>query len=479
MLFPTVDFAIFFVVVFAFGWLLRPYATPWRLFMLAASLFFYGYWDARFVGLLGGSIVANHLFGRAVRAAGVSGRTILARGAVSLAVLTNLGVLGWFKYYDFFATSVIDAGHRAGVDLNIPILTVLLPVGISFFTFQALSYVIDVHRGKIEPLRFLDFAVYLAFFPQLVAGPIVRATEFAPQLIDGDAHPRQKLESGLAFRLIFAGLFKKVVVSSYLATELVDPVFAVPGQHTAPEILFATYAYAIQIYADFSGYTDIAIGTALLLGFRFPKNFDAPYTALSIQEFWRRWHMTLSRWLKDYLYIPLGGNRKSRIFTYRNLALTMVLGGLWHGAATTFVIWGAIHGGLLALERLAGGWWQHIGSPTLLPLAVTRPLRWIYTFHAVCLAWIFFRADSLEIALQLLGGLTGSWATAPLVTSLAVAVIAVSLISQFFDEEKLGHLQDELTRLHPILQGAALGAGLLLVDVLAPEGVAPFIYFQF
>jgi alginate O-acetyltransferase complex protein AlgI len=299
MLFPTVAFAAFFVVVFTANWVLRPRDLPWRWSMFAASLYFYGYWDVRFLGLILFSIAMNWLYGQAVSGALALNRakTPSSRILVGLAVGSNLALLGFFKYYGFFVESLLSLGDRFGLDLSPPLLEVILPVGISFFTFQAMSYVIDIGRGEIRTMPLLDFAVFLSFFPQLVAGPIVRASEFAPQLVERPDPRHVRMPE--AFRLIFRGLFKKVVISSFLATNIVDPVFANPGEFSALENLFAVYAYAIQIYADFSGYTDIAIGCALLLGFRFPQNFDQPYRALSIQDFWRRWHMTLPRWLRD------------------------------------------------------------------------------------------------------------------------------------------------------------------------------------
>src|SRR5690606_12616353 len=262
MLFPTVAFAVFFVAVFTANWVLRPHDDAWRIFMCGASLYFYGSWDTRFVLLILFSIVANWLFGHAAHAAlGPGGsKTTASRAVVVVAVVVNLGVLGFFKYYGFFVESLLAIGDRFGVDISPPLIEVILPVGISFFTFQALSYVIDIGRGEFEPMRPLDFGVFLAFFPQLVAGPIVRPSEFAPQLVRRPDTRHVRMPE--AFRLIFRGLFKKVVISSFLAVELVDPVFANPGEFSALENLFAVYSYAIQIYADFSGYTDIAIGCA-------------------------------------------------------------------------------------------------------------------------------------------------------------------------------------------------------------------------
>jgi len=472
MLFPTVNFALFFVAVLAVSWLLRPYWLPWRLFILGASYFFYGYWDWRFTLLLAGSTAGNYLFGRLVFRSLQEGRRtrgtkLLIAGDVAL----NLGVLAWFKYYGFFATSFVNLLNDSGMDLPLPLVLVALPIGISFFTFQGISYVVDISRGTVKPLRALDFAVFQSFFPHLVAGPIVRASELGPQL---EAPPgRPLVDSSRAFTLIFAGLFKKVVISSYLASEIVDPVFAVPGEHSSLEVLVAIYAYAVQIYADFSGYTDIAIGCALLLGFRFPQNFDAPYTSRSLQEFWRRWHMTLSRWLRDYLFIPLGGSRGSRIFTARNLLITMVLGGLWHGAAWTFVAWGTIHGVGLVVERYT------FPAKEGREARWASTVRWIVTFHVVCLAWVFFRAESFDLAWQLLERLGTAWGDAPLVTPLVLVTVAGSLALQFLPKDWYARLQLSFAQMAPAGQMACLAVGLVAIDAFGPEGVAPFIYFRF
>ena len=478
MLFPTVDFAIFFTAVLAAYWVLRPWRLGWRLLLLGASYFFYGYWDVRFCLLLAGSTAANWLFGQAVGAALRGGeKTAVSRWLVAGSVVANLALLGFFKYYNFFTTEVRNGLGDFGIGMPMPLLNVILPVGISFFTFQGLSYVIDIHRGDLKkPLSFLDFAVFQSFFAHLVAGPIVRASELGPQLIRPMA--AREINTTLAFSLIIAGLFKKVVVSSYLSEQIVDPVFRVPGEHGGFEVLVAMYAYAIQIFADFSGYTDIAIGCALLLGFRFPQNFDAPYRALSLQDFWRRWHMTLSRWLRDYLYVGLGGNRGSRLFTARNLALTMVLGGLWHGAAWTFVAWGAIHGAGLVVERYIPGLLP--GKDARRGLTPANVIRWAITFHLVVGAWVFFRAQSFDLALEMFSGLGRGWgAAAPLVTPLLAASIAGMVALQFLPERLNVRWHVSFSRLTPAAQAACLAGCLVLVNVLGPEGVSPFIYFRF
>ncbi len=462
MLFPTFTFALFFIVVYIGHVALRAKPGAWKLGMLIASYVFYGWWDWRFCALIAGSSLFNWWAAKSIHRRFGRRRRVRVR----FAVLVNLGLLGFFKYWGFFVESFNDMTG----DTTLPFVEVILPVGISFYTFQALSYVIDVHRKKLDPSPLLDVAVFLSFFPQLVAGPIVRASEFLPQLHAGRID--SAVNASEAAWLIGRGLFKKVVIATYLADQVVDPVFAAPNTATRLELFQAMYGYAIQIYADFSGYTDIAIGIALLLGFRFPVNFDNPYRAQSIQDFWRRWHITLSNWLRDYLYISLGGNRRGTIRTYRNLVLTMVLGGLWHGAAWTFVAWGAVHGGALAIERLTG--WD--SAPRRSPIAIA--VHWFLTFNIVCLAWVLFRSASFEQAGDFLIGLI----TAPgggEISWIAVLLISSALLAQNLPTDLVTQVRERLADTDPVLQGAVLGVWLALIVALGPEGVAPFIYFQF
>ncbi len=480
MLFPTFTFAIFFLIVYAAHVMLRGRGTSWKLFMVAASAVFYGWWDWRFLGLLAGSILGNWALAALTHRLDHQQRRS-RRLLTALAVTLNLALLGFFKYYGFFSLAVLDALAAEPTAPPLPLLNIVLPVGISFFTFQALSYVIDVSRGKLEPVNLLDVAVFLSFFPQLVAGPIVRAGEFLPQLSSQSGS--DPIMSNEAAWLIGRGLFKKVVISSYLAQTIVDPVFASTSAASRADLWLAMYSYAIQIYADFSGYTDIAIGLALLLGFRFPQNFDNPYRATSIRDFWRRWHQTLSRWLRDYLYVPLGGSRRGKLLTYRNLMLTMVLGGLWHGAAWTFVIWGAIHGVALAIERL----FSELSSRRIRAKSGRgtsfQPLQWFATFHIVCLAWIFFRAGSLSHALDFLEGLVLAQQSGSTLKTTEIAVVILiiigALVLQLVPRDIGDRLRLFLSRQHPVGQGAMLGAWLALVVALGPQGVSPFIYFQF
>ena len=475
MLFPTIDFAIFFVVVFTASWVLRPWPRAWRIMILAASYVFYGWWNWHFTLLLAASTVINQVGAVLVsRLPDARHR----RWAMVGTVVADVGLLGWFKYYGFFAVNVANGLHRLGVHSPLPLLQVALPVGISFFTFMGISYVVDVYRGKIEAAGWLDAAVYLSFFPHLVAGPIVRGSELFPQM-RAPRDPR-KIDASRAAWLIMAGLAKKVVISSFLSKHIVDPVFAVPHQHSALEVLFAIYGYAVQIYADFSGYTDIAIGVALLLGFRFPENFNAPYTAESLQDFWRRWHITLSLWLRDYVYIPLGGNRDGRWRTARNIFLTMLLGGLWHGASWTFVVWGAYHGVGQIIGRRRRASRIARGLP---PEPVGRArVAWarFVTFQVVCLGWLFFRSDTVATAFAMLSRLVDGWGLpSPTVTLLAAAAIAVGIASQYLPDNWLAVVQRGFADRRPVVQGGILGLVLLAITTLGPQGVAPFIYYRF
>ncbi|MEQ9325064.1 MAG: MBOAT family O-acyltransferase, partial [Polyangiaceae bacterium] len=338
-----------------------------------------------------------------------------------------------------------------------------------FFTFQGLSYVIDVYRGDVEVERSpTRFALFIAFFPQLVAGPIMRASQLLPQLDDPQEVDAERF--GQAVALMIVGLLKKVVMADYLAANLVDRVFDLPERFSSVEVLIGIYGYALQIYGDFSGYCDIAIGAALLLGIALPRNFDAPYRAASLREFWRRWHITLSEWLRDYLYISLGGSRGGRWRTYRNLFLTMLLGGLWHGAAYTFVIWGAFHGAGLAVERMA-----RRATRVRLP-------RWagvIVTFHAVCALWVFFRAETFAAAVRVFGQLgAGVWGVTNL-TRPVVALVALGFVGHFLPDRWWERGLERFVRAPAAVQAALAVATLHLAQKAAESGAAPFIYFQF
>ena len=463
MLFPTVQFAIFFPVVLALSWALMSRARLWKPFILLASYVFYASASWRFCFLLAGITVGNQLAAVLIsRTEDERRRKLLVAGAVAL----DLAALGVFKYYSFFAQQTSAVLGDIGLGVPFPLVTIALPVGISFFTFQAISYVVDVRRRVVEPASLLDAAVYLSFFPHLVAGPIVRAREFLPQL----ASPRDPdhVAVGAGVSLIALGLIKKVLIADFLARVLVDPVFAVPQAYAGPDVLLAAYGYTAQIYCDFSGYTDMAIGLALLLGYVFPQNFRSPYRATGFRDFWRRWHMTLSRFLRDFLYIPLGGNRGGRLLTYRNLMLTMVLGGLWHGAAWTFVLWGAFHGlGLIAEHALGGR------------LKLPAWLRWFATFHLVVFGWILFRSQSLALVGTFLSRLLVP-GPATLASATVIAAIVIVIGLQLLPTGPLTAIQLYFERLRPVALAVMLALVIAFVGATVPsQGVPPFIYFRF
>jgi D-alanyl-lipoteichoic acid acyltransferase DltB (MBOAT superfamily) len=471
MLFPTLNFGLFFLVVFTTSWWLRDRPIIRTGFLTAASYAFYAFWDWRFCGLLFGSSSLNWLCGQALYRLTSPGRRKLL---VGLAVAANLTLLGYFKYSNFLIGAANSTLATIGSGKEFRFVSIVLPVGISFFTFHGISYVVDLYRGKlVRPANFLNMLLYLSFFPQLVAGPIVRAAHFLPQLVTRP-DPRD-IKATRAFLLILGGLFKKVVIANYLATDLVDDIFLDPSRYGALDLLLASYGYAVQIYCDFSAYTDIAIGIAALLGYRFPQNFDQPYRALGLRNFWERWHISLSSWLRDYLYIPLGGNTGGRRRHFINLALTMLLGGLWHGAAWNFVIWGGLHGGLLIGEHLlwpdrkilrAWPWWQK-----LLGIAVT--------FHLVCLTWIFFRASDLDHALRFLAGFTAIATPPTTATPFVLSLLALGMALQYLPRNRMALIESVVRYIPLPLQGALVGAAIIAIDALGPSGVAPFIYFQF
>ncbi|HSD23543.1 MAG TPA: MBOAT family protein [Solirubrobacterales bacterium] len=465
MLFPTVEFAIFFPIVLAISWALMSRQPLWKPFIVVASYVFYAAADPRFCLLLGAITLVSQLAAVAIhRTEDERARKWLCAAGVTF----DLGILAVFKYYGFFVTDVSDVLDAIGLGMPLPLATIALPVGVSFFSFQAVTYVVDVKRRQTEPANLLDAAIYLSFFPHLVAGPIVRASEFLPQLKEPRSPNRVAVSAGLT--LVALGLIKKVMIADYLAREVVDPVFAVPQAYSAPDAILAAYAYAAQIFCDFSGYTDMAIGLALLLGFVFPQNFNSPYRATGFRDFWRRWHMTLSRFLRDYLYIPLGGNRKGRFRTYFNLMATMTLGGLWHGAAWNFVAWGAYQGTGLSAEhairgrlgRIFPGW-----------------LRWFVTFNLITVGWILFRSTDLSLFGDYMAALVRS-GPATLYSVPVVGAIALVIGLQLLPERPMEGLELRIGRLQPLLLGAALALVVLVAGATVPsQGVPPFIYFRF
>ncbi len=468
MLFPTLTFGWFFLGVFILAWSLQR-SNEWRkIMLLAASWVFYGAWDWRFVALLILSGILNWGAARLIlwQDAHERRRKLLLWAGIA----ANLLILGFFKYYGFFMEQLEALLRSVGWDRDLAIMQVVLPVGISFFTFQGMSYVIDIYRRHTAPANLLDMTLLMSFFPHLVAGPIVRASHLIPQFRESPRITRGMAAMGVL--LIVWGLFKKTVIASELAVNFVDPVFFDPAAHTSTDLVLAAYGYAVQIYCDFSAYSDMAVGLAALLGYRFPHNFNQPYRASSLQDFWRRWHISLSSWLRDYLYISLGGSRHGLTRLCLALMTTMLLGGLWHGASWNFVIWGALHGGVLAIERL----WREFkpkGVPDLPPAAGI-----IITFHIVTLGWIFFRSTSFADALAFLGGIGGG-GTISLLTPLTVALIVVGMALHALPPRAIQNVGARVRTFPAVLVGLATGAAILAIDAMRPEGVAPFIYYQF
>lgn len=469
MLFPTLTFGLFFLIVFALAWALKG-SNEWRkIVLLVASWIFYGWWDTRFVALLIASGILNWGAARLIVAA--QDRPKLRKVWLAVGIAINLIILGFFKYYGFFMEQVDQLLHGLGWGRDLAIMQVVLPVGISFFTFQGMSYVIDIYRRKTEPATLLDMVLLMSFFPHLVAGPIVRASHLIPQFKKVPELTRSMAAMGLS--LIVWGLFKKSIIASELATGLVDNVFFDPSAYGSVDLIAAVYGYAVQIYCDFSAYSDMAIGLAALLGYRFPHNFNQPYRASSLQDFWRRWHISLSSWLRDYLYVSLGGSRHGLTRLCLALMTTMLLGGLWHGASWNFVIWGALHGSVLAIERL----WREFRPKGWRPLP--HLLGVIITLHIVLLGWIFFRATSFESALAFLSGIFTAGGTAMLLTPALLAMILVGMSFHYAPPYTIQRVAMRVRAIPALWVGLAVGVLILIVDAMRPEGVAPFIYYQF
>jgi alginate O-acetyltransferase complex protein AlgI len=470
MLFVELAFLPFFVLVLGVHWALR--RETWRkAWLLAASWVFYGAWDWRFLSLLWISTLLDYGVALALERPGARRKAWLF---VSLA--GNLGLLGFFKYFGFFVDSAVALLGALGFQAHRPTLAIVLPVGISFYTFQTLSYTLDVYFGKLRATRsLLDFALFIAFFPQLVAGPIVRAADFLPQL----TKPRRwsAVDARGALVLFLIGFVKKACVSDNLAP-FVDRYFAAPEAYDALSAWIAVLAYAVQIYCDFSGYSDMAIACAGLLGYELCLNFARPYLAPNLTEFWRRWHVSLSTWLRDYLYVPLGGNRGSRARTYRNLLLTMLLGGLWHGAGWNFVIWGGLHGAGLAVLR---AWSEARGGASVARSWPRRIVSSACTLWFVCLCWIFFRAQDLASAWTSVSSFVllrspGELRLDPGLLGVLAALFLVHLAAH----SRLGGATVRLFRAAPPWAfGVGLGVAAALATTFVPASARPFIYFQF
>jgi alginate O-acetyltransferase complex protein AlgI len=473
MLFCSEQFLLFFAALFAVYWML-----PWRRarvwLLLAASFYFYACWNKQLALIIGASTLLDYLLALGMERSAVPWRRRLL---LTVSLAANLGLLCYFKYANFFLDSLMQALRAAGGSLSLRTLDVILPVGISFYTFEAINYTIDVYRRRIPAERNLgDFMLFILFFPHLVAGPIVRARDFLPQIKRRKRWDWPRLYLGTGYFLM--GLVKKMAIADRMA-EYVDPVFANPSAYRTGSIFLAVIAYSVQIYCDFSGYTDMAIGTAHLLGYKLAQNFNMPYLSASIAEFWRRWHISLSTWLRDYLFIPLGGSRGSRWQTARNLMITMALGGLWHGASWTFVFWGVLHGAFLIVHRVFQRFSRR--RPLLARMFQTLPgtlLCMGLTFTCVAVGWVFFRAQSFHDALTILHRLVVP--SPGLGTPLSRVGLVDTLLFMWLCHG-VGRWAPwkKLWRLPAPLQGAAYAAALVLAQVLAPDVGKAFIYFQF
>ena len=474
MIFTDWIYFVFFAAVFAAHWLARGRETRLTVLLIASTVF-YGWWDWRFVFLIGFVILIA--WACALRAGDRGLSEARRKTAMWVGVGTALGVLGVFKYFGFFVDSGVAALQALGLNAARPTLSILLPVGISFYVFQAISYVVDVWRGDLRAeTRLRRVALYIGFFPQLVAGPIVRAASFFPQMDRDQRLTRALVWSGV--RAFLLGFAYKAGLADNIAP-VVDPVFADVNAWSNEALVAATLAFGAQIYFDFAGYSLMAIGVARLFGYYIPENFHWPYASTSITEFWRRWHISLSGWLRDYLYIPLGGNRKGRALTYRNLMITMLLGGLWHGAAWTFVVWGALHGGALAVHK-----WLMERLPAMPGVAAAQSAAgWVaglvLTQVFVLFTWVPFRAESFADTFTVWAAMTGLRAETGLTLPWSVWLIPLAVgldavIAKAGVRRRLGGLFAR-----PSVYWGGLGVVTGLLIALYPLNPAPFVYFQF
>ncbi len=490
IIFSEASFWVFFaVLMLGYSFVFRkPYLRT--IYLLLFSFFFYYKSSGLFFVLLIFATICDYTTGILIP---ISSKKWVRQLLVGISVSINLGVLSYFKYAYFYTTSInsllgtnfevvnyLSLWTNQIFNSHFDTLTIILPVGISFYTFQTISYTIDIYREKLKPVRnILDFGFYVSFFPQLVAGPIVRAAEFIPQIYKKYSLSWQEFNH--AYFLILNGLIKKMLISDFISINFVDRVFDNPSSYSGFENLMGIYGYALQIYCDFSGYTDIAIGVAILLGFRLPINFNSPYKAVNITDFWRRWHISLSTWLRDYLYIPLGGNRKGKIRAYLNLMITMLLGGLWHGANIRFVIWGGIHGISLAFHKL---WVSIFPVSKLKPSVWKRFLAGFITFQVVCFSWIFFRSSSIDKAMEILNQIYNRFGTDSIVPAVTGQLAIYGLIAIGFAIHWLPVSFKESYRGAFIKSSLAfkIAATLIIAFVLLQfkaSEIQPFIYFRF
>ena len=476
MEFPTLQFVYFALIALTISWLIRRQRTTQKVFLLAASYWFAWKWQPLFLATLVGSSLLNYGVGRAIHA--MKGHPHRKKVLV-FGLLANLGVLGFFKYYGFFVDNLGALLATLDLEAHLPLLEVIAPFGISFYTFQGMAYLVDTHRDKaVQPKTLLDFLLFLSFFPQLGAGPICRSQQLLPQL--HAPAPDRVPELSRAIALIVTGLFKKMVLATFLASHLTTNAFLSPGEFSSLELVLAGYAYTAQVYLDFSGYTDLARGIGLLFGFEIPENFNYPYAATNIGDFWRRWHITFSTWLREYIYFPLGGSRKGRARTYFNLMVTFVACGVWHGASWGYVIWGALHGIGLSVYKASLDYRRDWGIKSEGPWPLWwQAAGWFATLSFCAFCRIFFKTTDLATAMEVWGQL---FEFSVLGAGLDLGVLFGTLLTlwmNFYGRpcfEALVRLHDAIPT--PARPAAWVGA-LLLLFTLKPFGMAATIYFSF
>lgn len=467
------QFALFLAIVALAGYVFRSHFRVRKTLLLVASYCFYAFWDWKFILVLLWITIVNFACGLWIERA--EDRRV-ARYGLLVGVTASLGTLGYFKYFEFFVESLVSLIRSLGLQANAPMLEVMLPVGISFYTFQAISYTFDVYRGRERACTsFLDFALFVGFFPTLLSGPITRASTLLSQF--RKPVPLVNVDANHGLMLLARGFLKKAVVADTLAMQLVDPVFLNPGSYSSSHLLIALYAYTFQVYMDLSGYTDMARGGAQVLGFHVPENFDRPYLAASLSNFWQRWHISMSSFFRDYLYFSLGGSRFGNV--YRNLILTFVAIGFWHGAGWNFIVYGLVHGGVVALER-----WRRLRRRArgISEAAAVLSTRWfigvLVTFHVVVGSRVLFRADDLGAAFAYIRALFSGQSTSPEISALGVAVLAAAAVLHLLPRRFCDYVLIRATYLHPLAQSAALVFIVLFVGAFSTGG-APFLYFQF
>lgn len=471
MSFVSLDFAIVFPVVFLVSWILRQWPGPWRIWLAAASMAFFAVWSPTMLGLLVGLGLLNHLSAVAIEHLGRL-RVGPTRALVAIAVVGNVGTIAVFRYYGAIVDDLVEFALDLGFVLSTPVASTAIPLGLSFFALNGLGYVIDVYRGDLAPMRPLDAAVHLTYVPALVAGPLVRPDELVPELRRVHDRPRIDLARGL--RLLVGGILKLIAIAPFIGQRLVDPVFADPAAHSGLVILVAVYALAFQMYAIFSGATDLATGLSELLGIRLPRSFDAPYRATSVSDFWLRWNATITRWFRDYVFAPLSRGRNMGAAVFGTIAASLLV-ALWFDVGVTVLVWGLVHGLLLTFERLVVSIARKTPFASLAGHRLLSVPRWLYAFHAVCLAWIPFRADSLATAQAVVAGLATPGTFTLLSVSAAVAV-AVMVVAHAIPEARTIATVANLVRPGPAFQGAIFAVGTTIALAFAPDSLNPFPY---